>query len=233
VVIAALVFGAGAALALIEWTRLLEKPMAAPAVADIPAPASTRPPNPAPKAPRPVPGPQFVAIQPPPQVRTVEVAPNLADTRKACWQRLVSAEAANGVEVIARGEEILFKSPRAGGMMAQEFLKHGAFQSLAGPNCAFRYVTFVDGRYFSATWGLPPSASDEQQIGIIAERERKQATAEELVRKRDEAWGRLLTVIDKSAQEGREIAECRSQYSDNAVAFEVCRQGAINRARKP
>jgi hypothetical protein len=149
----------------------------------------------------------------------------LRQRRVECAARLAAAGSAEGAVVEARGPMLFYKSPIASGRLAQALAGNGVLDKLA-TNCAFRTVLFADGKYFSAIWNLPLSLSDKQQIDIIADRE---LTQERENAARAEAWRRHVEVVNGALNDYEEIRRCAELYRDNAVAFEVCRQGVINR----
>jgi hypothetical protein len=220
-----LVLGAAATVLVSEWRHELARSAARAAASDVayPITALARPTAPA-LVPPAVPASAGLPFEQPIEpVIVTNPEEELVAKRRSCEARLIPAGATEGIQVSREGRSgILFKSPKAGGTMAQQFLKAGLFDNLA-TNCAFRSVTLVDGRYFSATWGLPPSVSEIQQIAIIAERERHEAA-------NAERGERLMGSVRKWAQEVKDTSDCARLYPDNASAFEICRQGALGRA---
>jgi hypothetical protein len=155
----------------------------------------------------------------------------LMKRRRVCAAAFMASAASYGIEARANGDNFIFKSPYAGGIMAQEFLKAGIFADLG--ECGFRTIMFADGRYFSAIWHLPPSTADIDQITLVAGRERKNTAAADDATMVARVWAQNAGALRAAVREQSELEKCRALYPDDAAAFETCRLGLTSRAHPP
>jgi hypothetical protein len=142
-------------------------------------------------------------------------ADEAAARRRRCGSLYVTAGEEDGIRVQIAGSGIEFRSPNAGGIMAQAMANLGVLDGLAA--CGFSSATFADGAYFFTAWNVPLQSADADQININARWER------------DDYKKLGGAVIPNLAMVGG-VARCQGLYPGDSAAFEACKQGVITRA---